>query len=130
MCTCSHSRLRDQLYAPLYPVRIPAPFSSMWTAALVTDILRSPSRLHTYPCNPVVLVSISSSLAELYFPSLIIISLSPLNIALRTTWLLSCSFDEVSKIGTLLETSISSPSTETSIRDCLHLALGLSGYSH
>src|SRR5882724_5013141 len=61
------------------------------------------------PCDPVVLVSISSSLAELYFPSLIIISLSPLNIALRTTWLLSCSLDEVSNVGTLLQTSISSP---------------------
>src|SRR5882724_3227802 len=78
MCTCSHSRLRDQLYVPLYPVRIPSPFSSMWTAALVTDILPSPSRLHMYPCDPVVLVSISSSLAELYFPSSIIISLVPI----------------------------------------------------
>src|SRR5882724_5573313 len=31
-----------------------------------------------YPCNPVVLVSISSSSAELYFPSSIIISLFPI----------------------------------------------------
>src|SRR5882724_697782 len=129
MCTCSHSQLRDRLYVPLYPVRIPTPFSSMRTAALVTDILRSPSRLHTCPCDPVVLIPISSSSAELYFPSAIIISLSPLKIALRTTWLLSCSLDEVSDVGMLLETSISSPSTDTSIRDCLHLSLGLSGHS-
>src|SRR5882724_2313867 len=43
MCTCSHSRLRDRLYVPLYPVRIPIPFSSMWTATLATDTLQSPS---------------------------------------------------------------------------------------
>src|SRR5882724_10475508 len=78
MRTCSHSRLGDRLYAPLYPVRIPTPFSSMQTAALVTDILRSLSQLHTCLCNPAVLVSINSSSAELYFPSLIIISLIPI----------------------------------------------------
>src|SRR5882724_10081200 len=101
----------------------------MQTAALVTDILRSLSQLHTCPCNPVVLVSISSSSAELYFPSSIIISLSPLNLVLRTTWLLSCSLDEVSNVGMLLETPISSPLSDMSIRDCLHLTLGLSGHS-
>src|SRR5882724_4863176 len=78
MRTCSHSRLGDQLYAPLYPVRIPTPFSFMRTAALVTDILRSPSRLHTCPCNPAVLIPIRSPSAELYFPSSIIISLFPI----------------------------------------------------
>src|SRR5882724_6356401 len=76
MHTCSHSQLRDQLYVP--PVRIPAPFSFMRTAALVTDILRSLSQLHTCPHDPAVLIPISSSLAELYFPSSIIISLIPI----------------------------------------------------
>src|SRR5882724_6883983 len=78
MHTCSHSQLRDRLYALLYPVHIPSPFSSMRTATLVTDILWSPSRLHMCPCDPVVLITISSSSAELYFPSLIIISLFPI----------------------------------------------------
>src|SRR5882724_8736632 len=41
MCACSHSRLGGQLYEPLYPVHIPIPFSSMWTATLVTDAFRS-----------------------------------------------------------------------------------------
>src|SRR5882724_7617292 len=35
MRTCSHSRLGDRLYAPLYPVCIPIPFPSMQTATLV-----------------------------------------------------------------------------------------------
>src|SRR5882724_9628647 len=39
--TCSHSQLRGQLYASLYPVHIPIPFTSMWTAAIVTDTLQS-----------------------------------------------------------------------------------------
>src|SRR5882724_4245295 len=78
MRTCSHSPLGDRLYARLYPVRIPPPFTSMQTAVLVTDILRSLSQLHTCLCNPAVLVSINSSSAELYFSSLIIISLIPI----------------------------------------------------
>src|SRR5882724_5904330 len=41
MGACSHSRLGDQMYAPLSPVRIPIPFSSTWTAAPVTDTFRS-----------------------------------------------------------------------------------------
>src|SRR5882724_8430775 len=78
MHTCSHSRLGDRLYVHLYPVRIPAPFSFMQTAALVTDILWSPSRLHMCPYDPAVLIPISSSSAELYFPSSIIMSLFPI----------------------------------------------------
>jgi len=54
-------------------------------------------------CDPVVLVSISNSLAELYFPSSIIISLIPLNIALRNPKLLSYSLDKVSDIGMLFK---------------------------
>src|SRR5882724_6982008 len=42
MHACSHSRLGGQLYAPLYPVCIHVPFSSMQTAALV----QMPSGLH------------------------------------------------------------------------------------
>src|SRR5882724_12512458 len=89
MGACFHSRLRDQLYVPLYPVHIPVPFSFMWTAALVTDTLCTLSQLHTHPCDPVVLVSISSSSAELYFPSSIIISLIPIE---------NCSKDYLSSI--------------------------------
>src|SRR5882724_5524313 len=39
MHTCSHSQHGGRLYAPLCPVCIPVPFTSMWTAALVTDTL-------------------------------------------------------------------------------------------
>src|SRR5882724_11628715 len=53
MHTCCHSRLGGRLYAPLYPV-------------------------HTCPCYPVVQFSISSSPISLNLPSLIIISLIPL----------------------------------------------------
>src|SRR5882724_3677676 len=43
MCACFHSRLGGQLYAPLCPVHISVPFTSMQIAALVTDTLQSPS---------------------------------------------------------------------------------------
>src|SRR5882724_13435888 len=82
------------------------------------------------PCDPVVLVSISSSSAELYFPSSIILSLFPIEHCSKEYLTSSYSLDEVSNIGMLLETLISCPSTNTSIRDCLRLALGLSGHSH
>src|SRR5882724_2759337 len=76
------------------------------------------------------IMTISSSLASLYFLSSMIISLVPLNIALRTTWLLSCSLDKVSDVGTLLETSILCPSTDTSIRDFLCLCHDLISLSY
>src|SRR5882724_13450301 len=78
MCTCSHSRLGDLLYASLYPVRISIPFSSMRTAALVTDTLQSPSQQITCACDLVVLFSISSSPTSMYLLSSIIISLIPI----------------------------------------------------
>jgi len=55
--------------------------------------------------------------------------LSLLNIALRISKLLSCPIDKVSDIGTLFNISIHCLSTDMSIRDCLHLALGLNGHS-
>src|SRR5882724_6391067 len=42
------------------------------------NVLRSFPREYMCHCDPVVLVSISSSLAELYFPSSIILSLFPI----------------------------------------------------
>jgi len=65
----------------------------------------------------------------MYVLSSIIISLFPLNIALRIALLLSCSLDEVSDVGTLLDPlSLLLRPTRPS-RDCLRLALGLSGRS-
>src|SRR5882724_12147679 len=78
MSTCSHSRLGDRLYAPLYPVHLPGSFPSMRTAALVTDTLQSPPRKITCACDPVLSFSISSSPTSMYFLSLIIISLFPI----------------------------------------------------
>src|SRR5882672_85036 len=46
----------------------------MWTAAIVTETLPSMLRLYTCPGNPALWGSISSSSAELYFLSSIIIS--------------------------------------------------------
>src|SRR5467141_2968362 len=53
---------------------VPSSVPFMWTAALVTDTLCSVIRLYTCPGDPALLDSISSSLAELYFLSSIIIS--------------------------------------------------------
>src|SRR5882724_3656268 len=63
----------------------------------------------SYRCSPVsvpiaYVVSISSSLAELYFPSSIIISLIPIEHCSEDYLTSICSFDEVSDVGTLLET--------------------------
>src|SRR5882672_2846580 len=63
-----------RLYAPLFHVCTPVLFSPMWTAAVVTDTFRLPLRYFTCPGDPALLDSISSSAAELYFLSSIIIS--------------------------------------------------------
>src|SRR5882724_1819385 len=78
MHTCSHSRLRDRLYAPLHPVRLTGPFPSMLTAALVIDTLRSSPRWITCACDPALSFSISSFPTSMYVLSSIIISLFPI----------------------------------------------------
>src|SRR5882724_10378808 len=130
MHTCSHSRLRDRLYAPLHPVRLTGPFPSMLTADLVIDTLRSSPRWITCACDPALSFSISSFPTSMYVLSSIIISLFPIEHCFEdclTSILLTRR--GIQRWDAPQKTSISSPSTDTSIRDCLCLALGLSGRS-
>src|SRR5882724_10266917 len=87
------------------------------------------SHVDSCTCDPAAPFSISNVLILLYLLSLIIISLIPI-VALRISKLLSYSLDKVSDIGTLFNTSIHCSLTDTSIRDYLCPALGLSGRSH
>src|SRR5467141_4375287 len=105
---------------------VPSPVPFMWTAALVTDTLCSVIRLYICPGDPVPFGPISSSAAELYFLSSIIIShciplarlLEPSGLHLaHPTWSPTSrrSFDPCSPRNP----------TDTSCRDCLRPALGL-----
>src|SRR5467141_4092823 len=105
---------------------VPSSVPFMRTAALVSDTLLSMIRLYTCPGDPVLSGPISSSLAELYFLSSIIIShciplaclLEPSGLHLaHPTWspTLRRSFDPCSPRNL----------TDTSCSDCLRPALGL-----
>src|SRR5882672_10672179 len=105
---------------------VPSSIPFMRTAALVTDALLSVIRLYTCPGDPVLFGPISSSLAELYFLSSIIIShciplarlLEPSGLHLaHPTWSLTSrhSFDPCSPQNP----------TDTSCSDCLRPAQDL-----
>src|SRR5467141_2185675 len=105
---------------------MPSSVPFMRTATLVTDTLLSVIRLYTCPGDPVLSGPISSSSAELYFLSLIIIShcitlarlLEPSGLHLaHPTWSPTSrhSFDPCSPRNP----------TDTSCSDCLRLAQGL-----
>src|SRR5882672_5918616 len=117
---------------PLLFVLSSVPF--MRTAALVTDTLLSVIQLYTCPGDPVPFGPISSSSAELYFLSSIIIShciplarlLEPSGLHLaHPTWspMSRCSFNPCSPLN----------QTDTSCSDCLHpapdLAVALAKFS-
>jgi len=71
----SHSRIGGQLCALLYPVPGPILHPLILRAAIVTDSLHSVFQLSTGYCDPALLSLVSSSSAELYFLSSIIISI-------------------------------------------------------
>src|SRR5882672_11609870 len=113
---------------------VPSSIPFMRTAALVTDALLSVIRLYTCPGDPVLFGPISSSLAELYFLSSIIIShciplarlLEPSELHLaHPTWSPTSrrSFDPCSPRNP----------TDMSCSDCLHpahdLAVALAKFS-
>jgi len=101
----------------------------MWTAALVTDTF------WTHPDSLLVP-------ATLWFPSLYVVphfTVSLSSIIISLVPIEHCSKDYLASI-LLARQGLQRwdaprnlnpfPSTDTSIRDCLHLALGLSGHSH